>query len=88
VTTKQPLPYDFSDFTFASRLISKGSRLQLTLSAANSIGIEKNYNSGGVIADETLADSRPVTVQLFHDAKHRSALYLPVAVPEVAASAR
>jgi uncharacterized protein len=88
VTTKEPLRYDFSDFTFASRLISQGSRLQLTLSAANSIGIEKNYNSGGVVADETLADSRTVTVQLFHDAKHRSALYIPVAVPEIPVPAR
>jgi hypothetical protein len=58
------------------------------LSAANSIGIEKNYNSGGVIADETIADSRTVAVQLFHDAKHRSALYVPVAAPETVEPAR
>ena len=88
VTTKEPLLYNFNDFTFASRLLSKGSRLQLTLAAANSIGIEKNYNSGGVVADETIADSRTVTVQLFHDAKHRSALYIPVAAPEITVPAR
>jgi uncharacterized protein len=82
VTTKEPLRYDFNGFTFASRLVSKGSRLQLVLSADNSSGIEKNYNSGGVIADETIADSRTVTVALFHDAKRRSALYVPVALPE------
>jgi hypothetical protein len=86
VTTKEPLRYDFNHFTFASRLISKGSRLELVLSAANSIEYEKNYNSGGVIADETIADSRAVTVQLFHDAKRRSALYVPVAVPETGGS--
>jgi putative CocE/NonD family hydrolase len=86
VTTKEPLRYDFNHFTFASRLISKGSRLELVLSAANSIEYEKNYNSGGVIADETIADSRAVTVQLFHDARRRSALYVPVAVPETAGS--
>jgi uncharacterized protein len=88
VTTKEPLRYDFNGFTFASRLVRKGSRLQLVLSAANSIGIEKNYNSGGVIADETIADSRTVAVQLFHDSKHRSALYVPVAAPETAVPAR
>ncbi len=88
VTTKEPLRYDFDDFTFASRLVRKGCRLQLVLSAGNSIGIEKNYNSGGVIADETIADSRPVTVQLFHDAKRRSALYVPVATPEISVPAR
>jgi putative CocE/NonD family hydrolase len=88
VTSKQPLRYDFDRFTFASRLVSKGSRLELVLSAANSFGIEKNYNSGGVIADETIADSRTVTVQLFHDAKRQSALYVPVAAPETAGGAR
>jgi putative CocE/NonD family hydrolase len=88
VTTKEPLRYDFNDFTFASRLVRKGCRLQLVLSAANSIGFEKNYNSGGVIADETIADSRAVTVQLFHDAKRRSALYVPVAAEEISGLAR
>jgi predicted acyl esterase len=53
-----------------------------------SIGFEKNYNSGGVIADETIADSRPVTVSLFHDAKRRSVLYVPVALPETPGAAR
>jgi len=88
VTSREPLRYDFDRFTFVSRLVGKGSRLELVLSAGNSFGIEKNYNSGGVIADETIADSRPVTVQLFHDAKRQSALYVPVAAPESAAAAR
>lgn len=88
VTTKEPLRYDFNRFTFASRLIRTGSRLELVLAAANSIQNEKNYNSGGVIADETVADSRTVTVALFHDAKRRSALYVPVAVPEAARAAQ
>jgi hypothetical protein len=37
VTTKEPLRYDFNHFTFASRLVRKGSRLELILAAANSI---------------------------------------------------
>jgi len=82
VTTKEPLRYDFNHFTFASRLVRKGSRLELILAAANSIQNQKNFNSGGAIADETIADSRTVTVALFHDAKRRSALYVPVARPE------
>jgi predicted acyl esterase len=87
VATKEPQRYDFNDFTFASKLIGKGSRLLLVLSAADSIQFEKiqyekNYNSGGVVADETIADSHAVTVALFHDAKRRSALYVPIAVPE------
>jgi hypothetical protein len=88
VSTKAPLRYDFDHFTFASRRVSKGARLQLVLSAANSIGYEKNYNSGGVIEDETIADARAVTVALFHDAKRRSALYVPIASPESPADSR
>jgi hypothetical protein len=34
------------------------------LAAANSIQNQKNFNSGGVIADETIADSRTVTFAL------------------------
>jgi putative CocE/NonD family hydrolase len=82
VTTHEPLLYNFRDFTFASRLLRKGSRLEVVLSAANSIQNQKNYNSGGVVADETIESSRPVTVRLFHDAKRRSALYVPLAAPQ------
>ena len=61
----------------------------LSLAAANSIADQKNYNSGGVVADETLADARTVTVRLYHDAAHRSALYVPyAAAPSAGVSAR
>ena len=59
----------------------------MVLSAANSIQYEKNYNSGGVVADETIESSRPVTAAIFHDAKRRSALYVPFAVPETTGAA-
>ena len=88
VTTKEPLRYDFNHFTFASRLVRKGSRLELILAAANSIQNQKNFNSGGVIADETIADSRTVTVALFHDGKRRSVLYVPVALQETPGTTR
>lgn len=82
VTTKEPLRYEFDHFTFASRLVRKGSRLELVLSAANSIQDQRNYNSGSIVADETVADSRTVTVALYHDAKRRSVLFVPIAVTE------
>ena len=88
VTTKEPLRYDFSSFTFASRLVCRGCRLALVLSAANSIQNVKNYNAGGVVADETVADARPVVVTLFHDARRRSTLYVPVAAADSATIAR
>jgi hypothetical protein len=48
----------------------------------NSIYTQKNYNSGGVVSDETMKDARPVTVKLLHDKAHPSALYLPIGQPE------
>jgi hypothetical protein len=80
VSTQDPLRYDFNRFTFASRLVRKGSRLVVVLSAANSLEYQRNFNSGGVVADETAQGSHPVTVRIFHDAKRRSALYVPFAV--------
>ncbi len=85
VRSRGALRYDFNSFTFASRLVRKGSRLRLVLAAADSIGYEKNYNSGGVVADESVRDARPVTVTLYHDSTHPSALYIPRAVAESAA---
>jgi uncharacterized protein len=81
VTTKEPLRYDFNSFTFASRQICQGCRLEVLISPANSLMFEKNYNSGGVVADETMADAHTVNIGLYHDGKHRSALFVPIASP-------
>jgi len=82
VTTRQPLRYDFNHFTFVSRRIAEGSRLRLTIGPMNSIDTEKNYNSGKLVAEETMADARPVTVNLLHDKAHPSALYVPMGQPD------
>lgn len=82
VRTREPLRYEFNQFTFCSRLVKRGSRIALVLSAANSMGDEKNYNAGGVVAEESVRDARPVNVQLYHDARRPSALYIPFAAPE------
>ena len=84
IGTKEPLRYDFERFTFVSRLIRKGSRLRLVLGPINSIYSEKNYNSGGVVAEESMKDARPVTVRLYHDRLHPSALYVPFGQAESA----
>jgi len=82
VTTKDALRYDFNSFTFVSRQVAKGSRLRLVVGPMNSIYTQKNYNSGGVVSDETMKDARPVTVKLLHDKAHPSALYLPIGQAE------
>lgn len=81
IHTQEPLQYLFDTFTFVSRQVSRGSRLRLVIGPINSINFQKNYNSGGVVAEETLQDARPVTVTLFHDAAHPSTLYVPLGQP-------
>jgi uncharacterized protein len=70
--------YVFGNFTFFSRRIRKGSRLRLVLHSINSIQVEKNYNSGGVVAAETGKDARTAHITLLHDREHPSALELPI----------
>lgn len=70
--------YVFDNFTFFSRRVAKGSRLRLVVHSPNTISLEKNYNSGGVVTKETGKDARTAHIQLLHDAEHPSALELPV----------
>lgn len=72
--------YDFDDFQFAARRIEKGSRLRLILMPRlSSWWYERNYNSGGVAAQESGKDARTVTVKLYHDTEHPSVLFVPIA---------
>jgi putative CocE/NonD family hydrolase len=77
VRTTEPLRYDFEQFTFVAREIATNSRLRLVIGPINSIYSEKNFNSGGVVADESMKDSKRVTVSLFHDSSHPSVLHVP-----------
>jgi putative CocE/NonD family hydrolase len=81
ITTREPLKYDFDGFTFTSRMVNKGSRLRLVVGPVDSIHSQKNYNSGGDVSSESMRDARPVTVKLYHDRAHPSALFVPFAQP-------
>ncbi len=70
--------YEFDGFPFFSRRIAKGSRLRLVFKSPNSIQTQKNYNSGGVVAEESGADARTAHVTLYHDADRPSYLELPI----------
>jgi putative CocE/NonD family hydrolase len=70
--------YEFNGFTFFSRRIAKRSRLRLLLRSPNSIGLQKNYNSGGVVAEESGKDARTAHITLYHDAEHASFIEIPV----------
>ncbi len=71
--------YDFHSFDFMAQRIAKGSRLRLVISPINSMYFEKNYNAGGVVAQESGKDARKVRVRLYHDARRPSALVVPIA---------
>jgi putative CocE/NonD family hydrolase len=69
---------EFNPGLFVARRLMKGSRLRLVISAPNSIQWQKNYNSGGVVAEETAKDAKTAHVQVYHDAAHASAIQLPL----------
>jgi len=71
--------FNFNRFTFISRVIEKGSRLRLIISSPNSINIQKNYCSGGVVANETAKDSHTAHLKIYNDNKHQSVLLMPIA---------
>ncbi len=78
IQTKAPLRYDFNHFTFVSRQIRAGSRLRLIIAPINSIYSQRNHNSGKDVSSEVGSDSRPVTVTLYHDRAHPTALSVPL----------
>lgn len=73
--------YTFDNFTFFSRRVAKGSRLRLVVRSLNTLGTEKNYNSGGVVAAETGKDAKTAHIVLVHDNEHPSALVVPIVKP-------
>jgi len=72
------LKCDFNPGLFVARQLMKGSRLRLVVTAVNSISWQKNYCSGGVVAEETAKDARTCHVQAYHDAAHPSTIQLPL----------
>jgi putative CocE/NonD family hydrolase len=69
---------DFNPGLFVARRLMKGSRLRVIVTAVNSISWQKNYCSGGVVAEETAKDARTCHVQIYHDAEHASMIQLPL----------
>jgi predicted acyl esterase len=67
---------EFAPGLFVARRLMKGSRLRLVISTPNSIFWQKNYNSGGVVADETAKDARTAHIQVYHDTAHASLIQL------------
>lgn len=84
VSDTAPQLYTFAQFFWISREIAKGSRLRLTIGPNHSVHTQRNFNGGGTVSDETIADARAVTVTLHHDAQHSSRLRVPLGAKEPA----
>jgi len=69
---------NFDPGLFVARRLMKGSRLRLVVYSPNSIFWQKNYNSGGVVADETAKDAHTAHVKVYDDAEHASGIDLPL----------
>jgi len=69
---------DLNPGLFVARRLMKGSRLRLVVSSPNSIHWQKNYCSGGVVAEETAKVARTCHVQVYHDTTHPSTVQLPL----------
>lgn len=78
VPQNRPQLWTFDRFPFHARRLDSGTRLQLVIDPMNSIWVEKAYGSAKSPELETMADARPVTVTLHHDARYPSVLSLPL----------
>ena len=70
--------YEFDQFQFFARQIRKGSRLRLVFQCVNSIYWQKNYNSGGAVAQETVKDARTAHVTVHQSSSYPSFLEVPI----------
>ena len=69
---------NFDPGLFVARRLMKGSRIRLVVYSPNSIFWQKNYNSGGVVADETAKDAHTAHIKIYHDAQRPSSIDLPL----------
>jgi len=79
ITPGAVLRHDVRQFRFMSRRMAPGSRVRLAIESPNSIGLQKNYNSGGDVARETAKDARTAHIRLYHEPDRWSTLELPIA---------
>jgi putative CocE/NonD family hydrolase len=86
ITTSEPLRYEFNRFTFVSRLVRGGARLGLAVAPVGYLTDSpcpaRNFNSGGVVSEESVADARRATVCIHSSLAHPSAVLVPLAQGE------
>ncbi len=82
ISTHRPLRYEFNRFTFVSREIRRGHALRLVIAPIGRLVeatfAQKNYQGGGIVAEESSREGRAVTVGLYHSQRFPSVLHVPV----------
>ncbi len=73
VTPGEPFELSFG-FAWMARAIPAGSRLRLILRSPSSIFLARNFQGGGEVARESMADARAAHVRVLHDREHPSYL--------------
>jgi len=66
------------DLSVTSNVFLPGHRIRLEISSSNFPRFDRNTNTGGVIAEEALAQAVVATNHVFHGPGHPSRLILPV----------
>jgi uncharacterized protein len=67
--------FEFKNFHFISRVIEKGSRLQVVITSSGSD--QKNYCSGGKVINETAKDAKIARIKIHNNNKFQSVLLVP-----------
>jgi uncharacterized protein len=66
------------DVRATANVFAAGHRIRLEVSSSNFPRFDRNTNTGGAIATESLDDAVPAINRVFHDAAHPSRLVLPI----------
>jgi putative CocE/NonD family hydrolase len=72
----EKLPFN-NAFVYIKK-ISKGSRLRIEFKSINDPTYEKNYGFGGVVANESTSEPRPVEATIMMSREHPSCIKVPV----------
>ncbi len=69
--------YQMNRLGYIGREIKTGNRLRLVINSFD-FNLQRNYNGGGAVADESQADSRLARITVHHTEKYPSYLRIPV----------
>ena len=76
------LQYNFTKSFLLVRKLHKGSRIQFIFRALNNPFWQKNFNSGGMVEEETAEVAETAIIKLYHDKDHPSFIEIPIYIKD------